>query len=190
MAPSSSYQVALSTGTQKNGSGVRGQEGTQNMSTEMYSSGRNSSWQVRNRDTPALPRRSAEENYENQLLMIASVQHQVMEGRRLLYMRCPQTCNLGQSSYFGCAASISAIQLRHPGTRHPVTALVMLLEGTGPRPPCSRWPESSPFWSCTEKFLHPNLLLRREHGQGKGSVWPGCFYASAVLLGQNSPSRP
>lgn len=81
-------------------------------------------------------------------------------------MRCPQA-NLGQSSYFDCAGSICATQLRHPGTRHPATALVMLPEGTGPRPSCAHWPGSSPFRACTKKFLHPNLLRAPLQG-----AWP------------------
>lgn len=114
------------------------------------------------------------------------MQHQVMEGRRLLYVRCLQTCNLGQSSYFGCGGSISTIQLRHPGMRHPAAALVMLLEGTRARPPCSHWPGSSPFRSCTEKFLHPNLLPAPLQG-----AWPRKRLCVArVFLCLSSPTWP
>ena len=163
------------------------------MTTEIYSSGDNSSWWVRNRDTPAPPNRGGC-THENQLQMVTSMQDngcftifvKETEGRRLLYMRCPQGCNLGQSSYFDCTGSICSIQLRHLGRRQPATALVMLLEGTGLRAPCSHWPGSSPFRSCAEKQLHPNLLPAPLQG-----AWPReRLCVARVFLCLSSPTWP
>lgn len=52
--------------------GVRGQERTLNMSTEIYFSGNNSSWWVKNRDTPTPPNRGGHK-HENQLQTETSI---------------------------------------------------------------------------------------------------------------------
>lgn len=110
----------------------------------------------------------------------------VMEGRSPVYMRCPQGCKLGRFSYFDCAGSIRSLQLRHLSTSHPATALVMLLKGTGPRPPCSHWPGSSPFRSCTKMFLHPDLLPAPLQG-----AWPReRLYVAGVFLRFRRPTWP
>lgn len=66
-----SVSRAARKGTQKKGNGVRGQKGTWNMTTKMYSSGVNSRWWVRNRYTPAPPNRGGH-LHENQLQIMTS----------------------------------------------------------------------------------------------------------------------
>jgi len=62
----------------------------------------------------------------------------------------------------------------------------MLLEGTGPKPPCSHWPGHSPFRSCTKKFLHPDLLPAPPQGP-----WPReRLCVARVFLCLCSPTWP